>query len=116
VATEEAARARVEAWRSNTTRPCVSQVERRHRGVDAAGAATRVASGWMANRVARPATAEIGRWTVRARRERATDAPACIDRIAGMRAQHKPAITPVNRCRTAMPSWYYRTDNRISAA
>jgi|TARA_B110000977_G_scaffold38281_2_gene51491 hypothetical protein len=97
VAAEEAARVCLEAYRLKTTRPCVSQVERRHQGVDAAGAATRVASGWMANRVGRTTTTGLGRWTVRASPERATAAPACIDRIAGTRAQHKPTITPLNR-------------------
>ena len=87
----EAARALVEAKRLDDERKFVSHAERRHRGVDAAGTATGVASGRMANRVGRTATGH-GRWTARARPARAAFAPARIERIAGARAQHTPAI------------------------
>jgi hypothetical protein len=82
----EAARALVEAKRLDDERKCVSHAERRHRGVDAAGTATGVASGRMANRVGRTATGH-GRWTARAAVK-----PARIDLITGTRARHTPTI------------------------
>ena len=82
----EAARALVEAKRLDGERKCVSPAERCHRGVDAAGTATRVASGRMVNRVGRTATGH-GRWTARAAVK-----PARIDLITGTRARHTPTI------------------------